>query len=411
MVFSLCRFAGNGWIEELYIQPKFFFSYLGFEWVKPLGTIGTYALFLLAGLSALGILLGYRYRLSAILFFLSFTYIELMDKSNYLNHYYFVSLIAFLMCFMPAGKAFSLDVKWGRTEALTHIPRYYVLVIQVQLAITYFFAGLAKINADWLLEALPLKMWLPVHADWPVVGQFMGHEGLAYFFSWSGAIYDLFIPFLLWYNRSRPWAYATVILFHLLTWLLFPIGVFPWVMIACTSIFFAPNQWEKLFQKLGIDWNKTKSFTSGESPRMLQKFFAFYLVLQLVLPLRFLAYPGSVFWTEQGYRFSWRVMLMEKAGMATFYWSVDGKSWSEVNNREYLSPNQEKMMSTQPDMLLEFAHYLADIKELEYGVRPQVRAEVFVTLNGRNSRPFIDKNVNLSAQKRGFHHKSWILDY
>jgi hypothetical protein len=31
------RFWAKGWIEELYIRPGFFFSYYGFEWVKPAG--------------------------------------------------------------------------------------------------------------------------------------------------------------------------------------------------------------------------------------------------------------------------------------------------------------------------------------------------------------------------------------
>ncbi|HEY0091634.1 MAG TPA: HTTM domain-containing protein, partial [Flavobacterium sp.] len=86
MFFGLVRFTLNGWIEEFYLLPVFHFTYFGFEWVKPIGNY-TYLLFILCAISSLMVAIGYRYRLAIVLFFLSFTYIELMDKTTYLNHY------------------------------------------------------------------------------------------------------------------------------------------------------------------------------------------------------------------------------------------------------------------------------------------------------------------------------------
>ena len=108
MLLSILRFWSYGWIDTLYIQPKLFFSYYGFEWVKPLG-VYTYVLFGLCGMSAIFVALGYKYRMAMITFFLSFTYIELMDKTTYLNHYYFISVLSFLMIFLPAQAYFSID--------------------------------------------------------------------------------------------------------------------------------------------------------------------------------------------------------------------------------------------------------------------------------------------------------------
>ena len=110
MLVALIRFWVNGWIYSLYIEPDFHFKYFGFEWVRDLGQF-TYVLYAIAILACVGIVLGYRYRLSIITFFLVFTYTELIDKTTYLNHYYFTSCIAFLLCFLPAGNYFSLDVK------------------------------------------------------------------------------------------------------------------------------------------------------------------------------------------------------------------------------------------------------------------------------------------------------------
>ena len=94
MLFSIIRFSAYGWIDKMYIQPKFHFTYYGFEWVKPLGNF-TYILFFICGLAALLVAIGYRYKIAITVFFLSFTYIELMDKTTYLNHYYFISLEEF----------------------------------------------------------------------------------------------------------------------------------------------------------------------------------------------------------------------------------------------------------------------------------------------------------------------------
>ncbi len=113
MLFAVLRFWSKGWIHELYIAPDFHFKYFGFEWVTPFTGNGMYWVFALMGLAALCIALGFFYRISAALFFLSFTYVELLDVANYLNHYYFVSLVAFLLIFFPAHRQVSLDVKLG----------------------------------------------------------------------------------------------------------------------------------------------------------------------------------------------------------------------------------------------------------------------------------------------------------
>ena len=102
MLFSIIRFASYGWIEKLYLKPLFHFTYYGFSWVKPLGNY-TYLLFFICGLAAFFVAIGYQYRMAIITFFLTFTYIELLDKTTYLNHYYFISVVSFILIFLPAN--------------------------------------------------------------------------------------------------------------------------------------------------------------------------------------------------------------------------------------------------------------------------------------------------------------------
>ncbi|MFT7114659.1 MAG: hypothetical protein ACI8P7_001446, partial [Candidatus Azotimanducaceae bacterium] len=199
--------------------------------------------------------------------------------------------------------------------------------------------------------------------------------------------------------------------FHVMTAMLFQIGVFPYVMILATLVFFSPQWFEKIFGLFSKTVQPKISTVPETNHSKLKYLLIGFFVLQFLIPFRYLMYPGKLFWNEEGYRFSWRVMLMEKAGAATFFVGNDTNGWSEIYNGDYLTRNQEKMMASQPDMLLEFAHYLKEIAEKEGGKLVEVKAEVYVSLNGENSRLFVDKNVNLSAQKRGFKHKDWILPY
>ena len=419
MLFSTLRFVANGWIETQFIQPIFHFSYYGFEWVKNPGPTGMYFLFGILILSSLGVMLGLFYRFSALFFFFSFTYVELIDLTNYLNHYYFVSLLALVMIFLPAHKSFSLDaLRKKEKQPITHIPNGFLLAVKLLLSIVYFYAGLAKLNADWLLEALPLKIWLAPHTSLPIVGTLMDELWVAYAFSWFGAIYDLSIPFFLFSRKYRSWAFIAVVVFHISTWILFPIGMFPFIMIGLTTVFFSPEIHERIqnfIRSLGkldpIHFTQKNLYVPKKS-MLLGYGFMLFFVFQLLFPFRYLAYPGHLFWTEEGYRFSWRVMLMEKAGYAIFHITdpSNGNTW-EMYPKDYLTPMQEKQMSTQPDMILQFAHFLE--KELQkQGIsNPEIRAEVYVSLNGQGSQPYINPQVDLTKIQDSFQHKSWILPY
>jgi hypothetical protein len=408
MAFSAIRFVYLGWIDDHYIHPEFHFTYFGFSWVKPISAAGLYLLHLLMMLAAFGVALGRLYRISAIVLFLTFTYTELIDLTYYLNHYYFVSLICLWLIFIP------------EPDAKNTIPSWCKWLIMFQLGVVYTYAGLAKINYDWLIEALPLRIWLPAHDDLPLIGKLLTFPETAYVFSWFGMIYDCTIVFFLLYNRTRPFAYITVIIFHILTGLLFQIGVFPLVMIGATLIFFSEN-WHKRFQQfiaqIPLLGRLFVVLPSGEKERsryhmsfFLRTVFTGYIIFQVVFPWRYLLYPGNLFWTEEGYRFSWRVMLVEKAGDATFY-VKDSQTGREgiVYNREFLNAHQEKQMAYQPDMILQFAHFLGKHYSQNGVSKPEVRAEVYVTMNARPAQLLIDPKVDLMKVQDNWSPKSWIL--
>ncbi|MBA6154310.1 HTTM domain-containing protein [Gelidibacter maritimus] len=419
MLLSIVRFWRNGWIETLYVLPKFHFSYYGFSWIKPIGDY-TYLIFALCGISAFLIAIGLKYRLAIIMFFLSFTYIELMDKTAYLNHYYFISVLSFLMIFLPANAYFSVD-NLIKKKTYTSIPKWTVDSIKLLVGIVYIYAGLAKINSDWLFKAMPLKIWLPSKYDLPFIGNsLMQQDWFHYAMSWSGMIYDLIIPFLLITKRTRLFAFGLVVFFHVFTRVLFPIGMFPYIMILTALIFFDTdfhlriiNVFKKALRPLNVDFTALKSEVYHyRRKNLVLPIMTLFFVFQITFPFRYLLYPGELFWTEEGFRFSWRVMLMEKMGNTTFK-IVDAETGQGflVDNSDFLTSFQEKQMSFQPDFILEYAHYLGDHFKSQGHKNIQVFAESYVALNGRLSQPYIDTNTDLYKEKESFRHKNWILPF
>ena len=425
IIFGLMMFVGTlrfwlkGWIHDFFIQPDHFFHYYGFEWVKPMGEFGMYTIFGLLLISSLSIALGLFYRASSILFFLLFTYVELIDVTNYLNHYYFISLVSFLMCFLPANRSFSIDTWCHREKILKSIPNWTLGIVKFQLGLVYFFSGIAKLNYDWLFDAMPMSIWLQAKTHWPILGSLFTEKWVAYSCSWVACIFDLTVAFFLLSKRYRPIAYFVLVIFHVITGLMFPIGMFPWIMILATLIFFSPDFHERIIAFIRLIFNlKAKKSTginflvlNGFKRKLLSVFLLTFVLIQMLVPFRYLLYPGDLFWTEQGYRFSWRVMLIEKAGTAFFYVTdPETGNRGEVNNCDFLTPNQEKMMATQPDLILQYAHIIK--KEVESrGLKdPIINAEVYVTLNGSRSKLFIDPEVDLKTLQDDFKPKDWILD-
>lgn len=395
MAWGTLRFIQNGWIEKLFFEPEFYFKYQGFSWVGYPGDIWMYPLFILMTMSALGIMLGLFYRISIISFFLTFTYAELLDATNYLNHHYLVAIFAFFLIFVPANRAFSLDEKFGLVSGRAFIPSWQIDVFKIQIVIVYTYAGIAKINSDWLIHGMPLSIWLPEHADMPVLGSLFEWQYAGVMMSWCGMLYDISIGYLLLWKPSRLIAYLLVVVFHLITFLLFNIGLFPFIMIFSNVIFFSEGWHKKLYDFLKYEP------PIKEIPLVVEKLWAYafgvFLVFQLLIPLRHVMYDGDVVWNEQGYRFSWRVMLVEKVGRATF--TVTDKEtgrYSEIINSTYLTEFQEKQMSIQPDFMKQFAEHIKKEYQTKHGFRDtEVNADVNVTLNSRPSQKLFDPSLNL----------------
>ncbi|WP_158447913.1 HTTM domain-containing protein [Aquimarina longa] len=399
MCFSQLRFMYKGWIEACYTTPKFHFTYHYFHWVVPFDPPMMYIIVGGSALCAFLIAIGMFYRVAIFLFFITFTYLELVEKAWYLNHYYFVSLVAFLLLWIPAHRNYSIDALIYKKIRLHQVPLWTIKILQLQIAIVYIFGGIAKLKSDWLLAAQPLKIWLLARTDIPILGVLFHYSGTAYVFSWLAMLYDLSIPFLLWNKRYRLWAYSAVIVFHVLTYLLFNIGMFPWLMIASSLIFITPEEWKTIGEKLSISIKKIPVSTTTAryiTHRSTLPIIAIYILFQITFPLRHMALTDTVLWTENGLRFSWHVMIREKNGVVAFrIVDHDTQKKFTVYPSQYLSIIQEKQMSFQPDMIWQFAHFLKEEYQEQGATNLSIYVDTKVALNGRASQTFLDPNIDI----------------
>ncbi|HMQ50234.1 MAG TPA: HTTM domain-containing protein [Saprospiraceae bacterium] len=437
IVFGILGFSDvlSTWIyyhlmSDAYNPDKFRFKYYGFEWAEPLGGQWIMSAFFFV-LCVLGLLvaIGKWYRLSATLFAFGFTYTYLLEKAHYLNHGYLFCWICFLMIFLPAHRQFSADVWKKPALRQDHIPFWCLFLLPFLMGVVYFYGGIAKINPDWL-QAVPLKQWLDQRAGLPVIGKLLVKDQTAYFMAYGGLLLDLTAAFLLSFRKTRLFVFAAIIFFHLSNLLVFSIGIFPMLSLSLSALYFAPDFPLKIWNRLTIrfpSWKRINSWwekkTAIPEPAIpmwqartnWQPFIAvgvgLLMAVHLLIPLRHHLFPGDVTWTEEGHRYSWRMMLRHKSGHGHFM-VVDKASGEATKVRpiKYLdSSKQLRKIFTHPDMILQFAHYLHDIYQAE-GKDVAVYAEVDARLNYGIESPYIDPEVDLTQVKWAFFKTSpWIL--
>jgi vitamin K-dependent gamma-carboxylase len=414
MVWEVWRYYSNDWIAAFWIQPRFLFKYSGFSWVHPWPGNGLYIHWAVLGLLAFFVAVGFLYRVSALLFFLSYAYFFLLDEGRYVNHTYLICLFSLLLIFLPANRALSIDAWLNPKLRSETTPAWTIWLLRVQMGVTYFFAGVAKLSPDWL-RGEPMRTWLVRGTNFPILGPFFREEWAVYAASYGGLLLDLLIvPFLLW-RRTRVAAFCVAVAFHLLNARLFSIGVFPWLAIAATALFFPPNWPRRIVSIFRRTIASSVENQGDELPpplkrRLVITLVTLYVAIQIFVPLRHFLYPGGIEWMYLEHHFSWQMML-RLLSMRDYFYVTDpniGRTL-QVSPREYLSKRQTLRMAWRPDMILQFARYLATVLP-RAGPKPlKVEARVLVSVNGRKAQLFLDPNVDLAAEPWSWGRPRWLL--
>ena len=407
----------RGRMNVAYLVPKFHFTYYGFDWIQPWPAWGMHLHFAVLALTALAIAVGFYYRAATFVFAVGLTYVFLLDRTNYQNHYYLLVLISWLMVILPLHQGFSVDATFGLTNMRSTIPKWMLWLTRFHIGLPCFFGGAAKFEADWFAGA-PFRQTLQANDWWPLIGPLFRQEPIVQLLIWGGLLFDLsIVPLLLW-RRTRFPAYLICVVFHLMNSQLFDIHIFPWFMIIATTVFFEPD-WPRRVLQMRRRSTINRTLTGPEliprwsdlprRKKICASLLIAYCLFHCVWPFRHHVYPGPASWTEQGHFFAWRMMLRGK--MVGFrYFLTDPRTGQTqlVDPRPILSHLQMMSFGRDPEMILHLAHHIAAEHLRQFGTRVEVRALVLTSLNGRKPQLQIDPNVDLASIPRGFHSRPWI---
>lgn len=398
----------TGWVKRAFIEPEFTFNFIGFDFLQPLPGDGMYYYFIVMGIFGIGVMLGYKYRISMFAYAILWTVVYLMQKTSYNNHYYLMLLLCWIMAFLPAHRWFSLDAKFIPKVKSPSMPRWVMLVLILQVWIVYTYASVAKWYPDWL-DTTVVALFMKGKQSYWFIGDFLQLEWVHWCIVYVGILFDLLIvPFLLW-KRTRLLAFLISVFFHLFNSIVFQIGIFPYMSIAFALFFFSPELLQKRFLP------KKQLYSAYEIivpkyKKLLVAIFSIYFIIQIGLPIRHWFFKDDVLWTEEGHRLSWRMMLRTKNGALTI-WVVDKATdkRTRYNYNELITVKQGRSVRTKPDLLWQLAQRIKK-KEAEEGHDVAVYMDAMVQVNGGEYFPFIDPKVDLANESwHLLKHHAWIL--
>ena len=359
--YSLCRpsamTSGQIPLETYYTGPdvRFNFPYEGFYWLPLLPPHWIYALVGILALAGLTMALGFCYRFSVATVFVTWAYLFLVESTRtyWQSYYYLELLLIFLLLWMPAARRYSVDAWLARNRNPPRtVPYWTSLLLRGQVLVMYFYGGVAKLNADWLLDAAPLRWNLQephvtasfepylTTAQLETVRSILHSPQLAHFLCYAGAMFDLSIGFLLIARRTRAFALILAVIFHGTNHFVIydNIDWLPLVGVATALIFLEPDWPERLrdwlrrprvasphwgwftagaiifpFVGAALGW-KAKAGTRPVEPngphtpgRFTAAFVVVWLAWQGLMPLRHFLITGDGRFTYEGLSFSWRL--------------------------------------------------------------------------------------------------------
>lgn len=406
-------------LDCMYRDTELLFNYPGFEWVVLPPGLGLELLFLIMGFAAFCVMIGYHYRLASIVMFLCFSYHFLLDRAQYLNHFYLALLFAAILMVVPANRYWSVDARRHPDWASDKIPVWPLVLLIAQLEITLLYAGLVKINLDWL-QLEPMRMWMNARSqDEMIVFQWLTQDWGIALASYGVIVLHLVGAPLLLCKKTRLFVFCIYMFFHIINAFVFDIGIFPFMTVAATLLIFSPVWPKELWQK----WLSRRAGSApvpiviahGKSsyvPATTQMFvlagIALWLLVQLVVPLRHLANPGDVAWNENGHQFSWRMMLRAKSGWSRFYVLEDSGARTVIDPAKFLNAKQTHVLACNPDLLWQFTQFLDEKYEREGKGDVKVFVDTACSLNTREAAPLLNRLVDISAVDRNTPMSQWV---
>ena len=389
-----------GWVEAIFIQSKFTFNFIGFDFLQFLHGEKMYAYFFIMGIFGLLITLGLFYRFAMLVFTFMWTAVYLIQKESFNNHYYFLILICIIMIFLPANGKLSLDAKFFPKIRQSKIPRWMPYMLLFQVAILYFYAAIAKLYPDWL-DGTFSKILLNGITKPQFLLDIFNQKWFLLTYAYAGILFDLLIMPALFWKKTRKWAIIASFGFHLFNAYSLKIGIFPFLALSFIVLLYDAIPLKFLNSKEEIV--PINNFLS----KFFLVFFVPFFVVQLILPLRHHFIKGDVLFTEEGHRLAWRMMLRERKG--TLNIKVVDKQTGLFHYHNYaseLTPKQAILLSNSPDIIWQYCQKIKNESKKPISIF----VECSVSINRRPYYKLIDEKTDMATAKFDyFGHNDWIV--
>lgn len=344
-------------IYDRYINPAFYFKYPLFTFIPPMPGYVPYGVFALIGLLGLALFCGWQTQWTAKVLAILATYVFLQDASMYTDHEYLQVLFLLLLAWVPVNRWFSSDRLTGR-ESRTTVPYWAVWIIKVQVSLILIYSGSNKFTSDWLVGA-PIAEWLTVEGgNWGKFEFVRQSASLAPAIGWGTALFETLAGIFLWIPLGAIFLVPLLIIYYAFDTFAVGMGVSP-LMGLLSVIFLSPSLPRSVFDRLVIPlsrlpvgkqiWGVLRGVgaivdttfawfdetpvvgmkkvvpvaDSGPSRRenkihMVSEWTKYgltlWILIQLILPIRWVAYSQAKDWAEYTSRFAWRGYIRDKQG-------------------------------------------------------------------------------------------------
>ena len=207
-------------------------------------------LFLLAAALAAALIVGYRTRLATIgsWILLASLHVRLPVVLNAGDT--LLRVLLFWSMFLPLGEAWSIDARRRPSPAGRLVATPATVAFVLQLAVVYWFAGLAKWNDAWLHGDALAQIFSFQFYGQPLGRYLLDFPGFTRWLSRGVVGLELVGPLLLFVPcamaRIRTALVVVFIAFHLGIAATITVGLFPWVGIAAWLALVPPQTWNRL---------------------------------------------------------------------------------------------------------------------------------------------------------------------
>lgn len=342
------------------------------------------------------VIVGFFFRYASILAGIIYGYFFSLDAVYYNNHYYLIFLICILLSFTSADRSYSLSSFKKTKKGI--VPNWQYFIFQLQIGIVFFYGGISKLSRDWF--------------DGNIVRGITESDFLNQFIIYGGTVFDILIPFALFFKRTRLAAIILVILFNVSNHFLFDdIASFPILVMASMLLFIADISKPKFFSNwLKVSSQSKEVYSISLTIKIL---LGCFFVFQFLYPLRHYVIPGHVDWTGQGHYFAWRMKSYHKDIKLDFYAFDKAKGQRAYKINHGIDDYRIQRIASMPHMIPVIATNIRKKIEKQDGFNQNlgISSDYMVSFNHRTQRLGINPNIDISSMRfKKYTINNWITE-